>query len=702
MNIAASAASAASAVLALHAAATPAQAASPDEQELAMAYGSRQSVAITTGEQLPIRRAPSVATVITAEDIAALGAADLDEVLETVAGLHVSRSFNFNNPLYLVRGIYGPQNPHVLLLEDGLPMTNAQQGNRGGVWGGYPLENVARIEIIRGPGSALYGADAYAGVINIITRAAGAPGPGRAGARIGSFGSVDAWLRQGGSIGPVDMAGYLRVGSTDGHQRLVAADAQTRNDRAFGTTASRAPGPLQLDREAFDAALRLAAGRWALRAGLQQRNHVGTGLGIGSALDPEGQGRTQRATAELSWHHGELAPHWGAGFNASARRHVTQFPGGLRIYPAGTRFPTGSFPEGMTGSPETWQRQFRVSAFAAYAGFSGHRLRLGAGHDVLDIYKVRERKNFGFTPSGLPVPLAAPVDLRGADAFLPPHLRRVTHLHLQDEWSMARDWSVTAGVRRDWISDVGATTNPRLAVLWDARHDLTLKLLYGTAFRAPGFAELYSISNPVNRGNPGLRPERIRTLEAAAVWQFARDAELNVNLFRHTMSDQIVPVLNPVAGTGSTIYNVGGQKGRGFELEMASEHGARLRLSGHFSYQRTIDRATRRDAGYAPRKDLHLRADWRAADQLLVTPQLQWIADRRRPAGDARPPVADYRLVHLTLRSPPRTRGWEWSLSIRNLFDADAREPSLAPGLQVPGDIPLEPRSVRVTSTWAF
>ena len=76
-----------------------------EEDELALVYGDKSFVSIASGSRQPIARAPSVATIITAEDIAAIGAADLDEVLETVPGLHVARAGPAYNPIYIIRGI---------------------------------------------------------------------------------------------------------------------------------------------------------------------------------------------------------------------------------------------------------------------------------------------------------------------------------------------------------------------------------------------------------------------------------------------------------------------------------------------------------------------------------------------------------------------------------------------------------------------
>ncbi|HEY2928087.1 TonB-dependent receptor plug domain-containing protein, partial [Piscinibacter sp.] len=122
-----------------------------EEEELALGFGEKSVVSIATGTQLPVSRAPSVATVITAEDIKALGATDLDEVLETVPGLHVSRSSIAYSPIYTIRGVRGTlTNPQVLMLVNGVPVTSVYIGDRGIQWSGLPLENIARIEVIRG------------------------------------------------------------------------------------------------------------------------------------------------------------------------------------------------------------------------------------------------------------------------------------------------------------------------------------------------------------------------------------------------------------------------------------------------------------------------------------------------------------------------------------------------------------------------
>lgn len=228
------------------------------EEELALIYGDRTTISLATGSQQPIARAPSVATVITAQDIAAMGATDLDQALASVPGLHVSMTYLAMNPIYGFRGIATQQNPQVLMLVNGIPITNVFWGDRSQLWGGMPLENVARIEVIRGPGSALYGADAFSGVINVITKTAAQIRGTEYGLRAGSFNTRDAWIQHGGKLGDLDAAFYLRAGDTDGSQGIVRQDAQTVWDGIFGTTASLAPGSINSTRKTLDARAELS------------------------------------------------------------------------------------------------------------------------------------------------------------------------------------------------------------------------------------------------------------------------------------------------------------------------------------------------------------------------------------------------------------------------------------------------------------
>ena len=578
-----------------------------------------------------------------------------------------------------------------------------------------PLENIARIEIIRGPGSALYGADAFAGVINIVTKtAADTPGT-EFGVRVGSFNTRDAWIQHGSKTGELDVAAYLQVGNTDGFKEIVSADAATRLGKIVGSNASLAPDSVHTGVDAVDAGLDLGYGKWRLRVGYVARN-MELGAGVSSALDPVGKEKSERISADVSWNDPQFAENWGLGFIGSYLSY-SEDAANFNLFPPGTTFPGGNvFPNGMIGSPGRWERQLRFSGNATYSGFAGHSLRLGLGHEDLDLYKVRTLKNFrlNVTPGpliGIPVPSGPVIDYSAIQPHVLPHRRTNDYFFAQDEWNVARDWTLTAGLRRDIYDDFGGTTNPRLALVWDATLDLTAKLLFGQAFRAPAVGEQYGV-NPVANGNPDLKPESIRTLEAAFSWQAREDTQANLSIFRYDMRDAIRAVPNFTAGTGSTFANTGKLTGQGAELEVVWDVSRILRLTGNYANQKSIDEATHTDVGYAPHHHLNARADWRFASNWLLSPQLNWVAERKRAFGDTRPDVPDYTSVDLTLRTEREQGRWSFAASIRNLFNATILEPTLfvaspatrpdIPTSAIPNDLPLPGRSFYLQATYAL
>lgn len=662
-----------------------------EEEELALAYGDKSSVSIATGSQQAIARAPAVATVITARDIEAMGATDLDQVLESVPGLHVSVSSLAANPIYSFRGIHTGYNPQVLMLVNGIPITNVFLGNRSLVWGGMPLENVARIEVIRGPGSALYGADAVSGVINVITKTAADIRGTEFGVRAGSFNSRDAWIQHGGELGPLEAALYLRVGHTDGQTGIIRQDSQSSLDKLFGTSASLAPGPINAARNALDARADLSFEQWRFRAGVQQRE-VGTGAGLAESLDPNGRVPESRLYLDLTYQNANWAPNWDVS-GVIGHYDIKEKPAepAFMLLPAGAF--GGAFPNGMIGNPGHSERHSHASISAFYSGFEQHRLRLGSGFRIEDLYETSETKNFRLTAGGIPEPLGSLIDVSGTpDVYLTPHKRDLAYVFAQDEWTLAKDWTLTAGVRHDRYSDFGSTTNPRLALVWDAAYNVVIKALHGRAFRAPSFVEQYSINNPVTIGNPSLKPETIATSELAFSWRPADTLQTSLNLFHYRMRDIIRFVPD---ASGFTAQNSGGQTGRGLELEATWDATRNLRLSGSVSLQHSTDEATGQDAGLAPRRRLFARADWRFAPLWQLGTTLNHVADRKRQPGDIRPQIADYTTLDLSLRREQLAGGWTVSAMLLNLFNQDAREPSLAPG-NIPFDLPLPGRTLYV------
>lgn len=670
-------------VVALEAVAQP-----KDEEDLTQVYGNQDFVSLATGGRQPVASAPAAATVITAQDIEAMGATDLDQVLETVPGLHVSYSPLAYNPLYIIRGIYSQYNPQVLMMINGIPITDMYVGDRSLGWGGMSVKGIARIEVIRGPGSALYGADAFAGVINIITKTASQINGGEAGVGAGNFKARNAWV-QYGKQGDWEGAFSLELHSSGGQRRNIDADAQTSLDSLFGSNASLAPGAVNTQRDALDLRLDLARGDWRGHMGYQGRRNIGTGAGIAQALDPQGTIDSDRYNADLTYDNPKHSEHW--GITAQLSYFETRLKTDLTVFPPGAF--GNAFPAGMIATPERAERHFRLGGSALYSGRVWHKLRFGVGTDFVDLYKIRETANFDATLAPFPGSPPPVLDVSGDPSlvYIQPHDRTVYYGFIQDEWAFASDWELTAGVRYDHYSDFGNTWNPRLALVWQTSYNLTSKLLYGRAFRAPAFAELYNINNPVALGNPSLDPETIDTLELAWDYRVTSTVQTSLNLFYYKMRDIIRFVPDPAATT-STAQNTSSQTGYGLELTASWKVADALRLSGNYAHQQNTDKLTDKDAGHAPHHQLYLRGDWAFLPDWNFNTQLKRIAKRDRAAGDPRPQIDDYTSVDATIRRTHLWGAWDIAASVRNVLDADAREPSPAPGF-IRNDLPLPGRN---------
>src|SRR3984957_19478614 len=126
-------------------------------------------VVTASGYMQTTAEAPSTITVITSQQIAERGYEQLEDALRDVPGIDMIHLNGYAPTLFYFRGMYGAENLRALLMIDGIVENNII-GSNDMAGPAYNLHNVERIEIIWGPASALYGADAFGGVINIITK----------------------------------------------------------------------------------------------------------------------------------------------------------------------------------------------------------------------------------------------------------------------------------------------------------------------------------------------------------------------------------------------------------------------------------------------------------------------------------------------------------------------------------------------------
>ena len=674
-------------------------------------------IALATGTSKPLKLAPAIATVITAADLRAMGATSLEEALETVPGLHMSKSNLLNVSIFSLRGIHTTLSTQVLLQINGQPI-KFTYSDIFPYQLRIPVSTISRIEVIRGPGSAVHGADAFSGTINVITKEAAEIAGTETGLRYGSFASQNGWLTHGSTLGGWEVVVGLDYFKTDGdNDRLIDTDLQTNLDQSLNSSfglpaASLAPAPLATDHEQVDLRLGLVKDHWTARF-WGASYETGLGVGFTPVLDSYGYQNMDIYQGDLLYDRADLLP--GLDFTGRLNYLSIKNDGRGRLFPPGTLMPIGAdgnlastptaglvlFTDGIFGRPIVKEEQAALDLTGLYRGFVEHRLRLGVGGrhiaDETDNYK-----NFGpgviDTTSLAPPPAINEID--GTQTHLTndsPYIfmnnqeRNLWYVSLQDEWRFAEGWELTAGVRYDHYSDFGGTVNPRAALVWQTSQELTSKLLYGRAFRPPAFGELYNINNPSTLGNPDLAPETIETVELVFDFQPRPDLHTVLNLFVYQAEDFIESVPDPAPASTVTARNIRNQEGRGMELEADWLPIPSLRLRGNIAYQRSKDHDSGQVVANAPEWQAYLNSHWTFWSEWSLDGQYFWVGQRHRAAGDSRDDVKDNDWVNLTLRRNNVLAGLDLSLAVRNLFDEDIREPTVA---AIANDLPMEGRAV--------
>ena len=513
------------------------------------------------------REAPSAVTVVTREEIRRLGYRTLGDALRGVRGFYVTGDRNYD---YLgVRGFSRPgdYNDRILLLVDGHTYNDdIYQTAPIGYDFGIDLEAVERIEVIRGPGSALYGGNAIFAVINVVTFD-GASRPGvHALLETGSF-----WRKRAQATAGHVFANGLSLfmsGSVldlDGQEDLYYpefADASTN-----GGVAEEVDGERALN---F-----FFKGRWrwfTLAGGVNQRDkHVPTGSFGTRFNDPRNQTTDGRRFADLTYA-AEVAPHV----------HLT-----ARAYYDGYRYHgTYVYDDGEGGiiknEDRAWSDWFGGEVRARWEAWERNVLTVGAEYNY---HPGAHQENF---------------DLPGRFTYLDDRREFGSWgIFAQDELKITPTLSLIAGVRFDRYYDRLQQVTPRGAIVWTPTESTTVKLLYGRAFRPPNLYEQYYAypgSGVATVVNDDLDPERITTYEGVLEQRLWYGARATFALYHYDMDDPIqtapVPGLDPDTfqyTNGDTVRANGGE----LELRVPLPRGASLETS--YCLQRAEQRTGRLD-----------------------------------------------------------------------------------------------------------
>lgn len=635
--------------------------------------------------------APAVVSVITADEIRRSGARDLRDVLRTVPGFEPGvRMIGY--PQIGVRGVLTDNSEKVRILLDGLPVNENLEGSGTIVFGDFALENVERIEIIRGPGSALYGTNAFVAVISIRTK--GPPAAGWANAvslRGGSFGTFEGSVRTGWAGQKLSAALFAHWLDTQGPASPVAVDG-----------------------------LRAAPG-----------NPFYSDLNAGISLAGTWRGHTsefrRKLTTQLKVEYGEVAfngvfvdarkggylsPYWAV--NERSEAHPYQFQGTLeatfrpgadwtiepRLYLLHYRAdnlwnaPEGySAPDGQ-GGVTTWtagrfdrndatQETRGAEVRANWTPHPAHRLTAGLGFEQQALFRLVQTVN---------VPGEGPERTVDAPPLMPNVTRGVLSAYLQEQWTALPTLVLTGGLRLDRFDDAGTSLVPRIAAVWRPAPPLTLKLLYGEAFRAPTFVEsyLYAVGGFL-RGRADNRPETLRTAEVEACVRFGDLALARVAGFYTRIANLLRFV--PVDGHLEYQNTPGTAVVAGLEAEVKLTLSRAVAAAFNVSGERSEDQATGQPLAGTSSKRGSASLDLTPLPGLTLHLEGVAVGPRARTPGDARPELGGYLVTNVAVTWAP-TAELELAATAHNLFGADQRFADVNGPL--PGDFPQEGRNLQL------
>ena len=279
--------------------------------------------------------------------------------------------------------------------------------------------------------------------------------------------------------------------------------------------------------------------------------------------------------------------------------------------------------------------------------------------------------------------------------------RDIWAVYLQDEWQLTEEINLTAGARFDHYSDFGDTVNPRVGLVWSFLENADLKLLYGQAFRAPNFQELYNINNPAQLGNPNLKPEKIETFEASVGYRLNRYFAAGINYFNSTIDDQID--VNQAAIPAPTYANIAKSNIQGVELSINGTIDIDLYWKANYAWQDPRDDKTGKRLPFVPSHRASASLNYAPIKYVNLHTDLLWTGPRPRSAGDTRSEMPDFTTVDLAITLKNFYNTLEIQATVHNLFDKRYNDPDTSGAAKlVPGDYPREGISGFVTASYRF
>ncbi|RJS19780.1 hypothetical protein DRW03_21555 [Corallococcus sp. H22C18031201] len=692
------------------------------EDDLAL-YSAEDTLALATRHEEKVRTVPAIGSSFGRDQLRALGARTVADVLDVVPGLSVSRDVQgFHRTA--IRGLRS--DAEVLFLLNGHRLNNFFDGK---ALMNLPVENLERIEVIRGPGSALYGAGAFLGVVNIVTdRSEGvrmsASGGGFPQDGGGLALTTDGHLSAATTSGELRLYGDADVWHQDGDSKVIEHDSLDDESLTQGLRDVLVPAGHTRDNRFLvnvgGGASYNLGGAGTMGASVRFLTEKrGALLGLFDTVGEDSELRWNVLLADLTWERdlgGNVQLRARAAYDQQSTDRLFQLtPKGFRTGDGGDQL----FPSGLREQTRVLVRTLAGTLDADVAVAQGNRLTLGLVAEQQMLARYDYETNYTLDGKLRPA-FAVPegvVDLtqlaNGAAT------RRLTvGLSAQDQWTVIPALTLTFGVRLDatqlpTVDGAGVLNgskfvpriNPRMGLVFSATDALVLKALYGRAFRAPTPQELVeripdtTYNQGRFEGDPSLQPATVDTFELGVdLVQTAGDARVRLrgNVFLENFASPIVPVdttgnIVPLENRelGVRVYGVEGEA----RLEASRRAAAWINAS--------VSRA----------QDLELPSQSRL---LTDVPQARFNAGVSMPIGDwvnfdvilrsgaerrnnsrstleliRRYKIPAYSLITAQLRTEPLMDHWEVALVAQNLFDHDFRDDVPRPD-RVTGLLPRE------------
>ncbi len=615
-----------------------------------------------------VTEAPSSVSIVTAEEIQLYGYRTLADVLKSLRGFFVTNDRNYS---YLgARGFAPPgdYNGRVLLLVDGHRLNdNIFDGALLGTEFPVPVDQIERVEVIRGPTSSLYGTSAFFAVINVVTKARNSVNHVQMSFEAGSFGSYKGQFSYGTTL-PRQVKAYIAgsIYRSYGHDRLYYSEFDTpATNNGFAINAD--------DDSSSNFLANLAFRDFKLQAVYGSREKGIPTASYGTLFnDPHTRTIDGQGYVDLRFEH-NFSKDWSLLSRISYDRY---FYTGDYVYAAeeGGESPTVVNHDSSQGDWWTWEAQVKKRF--------GERNRLTGGIEVRGNLR-QDQQNYDVSPYALYLDTAQDSSIWAG--------------YIEDELKLHPMLTLNAGVRHDQYSSFGGTTNPRLGVIFRPVKKSTFKLLYGQAFRAPNAYELFYESPGDLKANPHLRPETIRTYEGVFDQYISDHFHFSLSLYQYRIRDLIVEQVDPADGL-RFFQNAERIQARGVETEIEGKWPGGLQLRASYAFQQSKDQVTGLLLANSPKhlgkSNLSIPL---AKQKLFFSVEAHYTSSRQTISANR---VGGFATANVTFFGKQVAKGLDISASIYNLLDKTYADACGQEFLQ--DAIRQDGRSFRVKLTYSF